>query len=103
MRSARTRIESPMVEKLSVLINTRRAGEIVRRSGRLTFRYDSSYVAASGATPLSLSMPLVVDEHPHAVVEPFLWGLLPDNEEVLRRWGREFGVSARNCFALLTH
>jgi serine/threonine-protein kinase HipA len=36
-------------------------------------------------------------------VDAFLWGLLPDNENVLARWGREFQVSSRNPFALLAH
>ena len=53
------------------------------------------------AYPLSLSMPLVVAEHEHARVEPWLWGLLPDNEAILALWGQRFHVSPRNAFALL--
>ena len=53
------------------------------------------------AYPLSLSMPLVVDEHEHARIEPWLWGLLPDNDAILARWGQRFHVSPRNPFALL--
>ena len=53
------------------------------------------------AYPLSLSMPLVVDEHEHARIEPWLWGLLPDNDAILARWGQRFHVSPRNAFALL--
>ncbi len=30
-------------------------------------------------------------------------GLLPDNNEILRRWGQRFHVSPRNPFRLLTH
>jgi serine/threonine-protein kinase HipA len=37
------------------------------------------------------------------VVGAFLWGLLPDNEQVLDRWGRTYQVSPRNPFALLRH
>ena len=33
----------------------------------------------------------------------FLWELLPDNEMTLAAWGRCFGVSPRNAFALLSH
>ena len=40
--------------------------------------------------PLSLSMPLAAAEHGPGVVEPFLWGLLPDNEHVLDRWAQKF-------------
>lgn len=89
------------VQTLSVIIEDQLAGEIVRDNGHLTYHYLPSYQRQPGATPLSLSMPLAVDEHPHRVVEPYLWGLLPDNQEVLRTWGRQFGVSAGNPFSLL--
>ena len=46
-------------------------------------------------------MPLTATSHPSRVVEPFCWGLLPDNAGVLARWGREFGVSVTNPFGLL--
>ena len=39
--------------------------------------------------------------HEHARIEPWLWGLLPDNEAILARWGQRFHVSPRNAFALL--
>ena len=34
---------------------------------------------------------------------PFIAGLLPDNDRVLDRWGRLFGVSPRNAFAIIAH
>ena len=55
------------------------------------------------AYPLSLSMPIAAKEHGRSVVEAFLWGLLPDNEQVLDRWAAKFQVSARNVFALISH
>lgn len=45
--------------------------------GRLSLSYDQQWRAARNATPLSLSMPLTRAEHPHAVVDPFVRGLLP--------------------------
>lgn len=48
-------------------------------------------------------MPLAGAHYTDAVVRPFLWGLLPDNDEVLRRWGQRFHVSPRNPFRLLAH
>jgi serine/threonine-protein kinase HipA len=36
------------------------------------------------------------------VVTPWLWGLLPDNEAVLRRWARHFHASASSPFSLLS-
>src|ERR1700681_342435 len=38
-------------------------------------------------------------EHGHTKIDPFLWGLLPDNEKVLDNWARKFHISARNAFA----
>ena len=48
-------------------------------------------------------MPLAAAEHPHAAIEPFIWGLLPDNELVLSNWAKKFQVSARNAFALISY
>jgi serine/threonine-protein kinase HipA len=48
-------------------------------------------------------MPLAAAEHRPAVVEAFLWGLLPDNELVLSRWAQKFQISARNVFALISN
>lgn len=45
--------------------------------------------------------PLAAADHPHAPIDAFIWGLLPDNEQVLDRWARQFQVSARNPFALI--
>jgi serine/threonine-protein kinase HipA len=48
-----------------------------------------------------MSLPLIQPDHGHAPIDTFLWGLLPDNELVLQRWARQFGVSPRNAFALI--
>jgi serine/threonine-protein kinase HipA len=71
--------------------------------GRLTFIYDDQWRNAAEAYPLSLSMPIAAKEHGRSVVEAFIWGLLPDNEQVLGRWAAKFQVSARNVFALISH
>jgi serine/threonine protein kinase HipA of HipAB toxin-antitoxin module len=39
----------------------------------------------------------------HERIEAFLWGLLPDNDVILERWGKRFHVSPRNPFSLLSH
>ena len=91
-----------MTEPLVVIADRQTMGEIRRdRRGRLTFVYEDRWRSRSAAFPLSLSMPLVVAEHDHARIEPWAWGLLPDNEAILARWGRGFHVSPRNVFALL--
>ena len=73
------------------------------RAGRLRFIYDDAWRRRPDAIALSLSMPLIRSEHPHAAIDAFLWGLLPDNEQTLARWGKRFQVSARNAFGLLAH
>jgi serine/threonine-protein kinase HipA len=74
----------------------------VRRSGdRLSFDYSDDWRSSPDAYPLSLSMPLIAEQHGHDAIAAYLWGLLPDDERVLNRWARQFGVSSRNPFALL--
>ena len=91
-----------MTDTLLVILDDVVAGMLTRLSGgRLRFDYDASYQERSGPTPLSLSMPVQVRSHLDQQINPWLWGLLPDNEQVLRRWGREFHVSASSAFSLL--
>ena len=88
---------------LVVIADRRIMGEIQRdRRGRLMFAYDDRWLSMNTAYPLSLSMPLMVVRHEHVRIEPWLWGLLPDNEVILARWGQRFHVSSRNAFALLS-
>ncbi len=91
-----------MTDLLVVVADRRTMGEIRRdRRGRFLFVYDDRWRSMEAAYPLSLSMPLVAAQHEHARIEPWLWGLLPDNEAILARWGQRFHVSPRNAFALL--
>lgn len=94
-----------MIEKLLALANGRPMGCVSwdRKSDRLSFAYDAQWQRDPANFPLSLSMPLASAEHGHRVVETFLWGLLPDNDGVLKRWGERFHVSPRNAFKLLSH
>lgn len=93
-----------MMDELVTLLGGRKVGRVYRhKNGKLTFVYDQAWRLEDNAYPLSLSMPLAAAEHGTSVVEAFLWGLLPDNEQVLDRWARKFHVSARNVFALIAH
>ncbi len=91
------------MKELIALLDGREVGAIRHDRNRMTFTYADAWREAPGAYPLSLSMPLAAAEHPHAAVEPFLWGLLPDNDFVLSRWAQRFQVSPRNAFALISH
>jgi serine/threonine-protein kinase HipA len=93
-----------MSAQLVAVFNGHEAGRITRDGhGRLAFVYADDWRRAHGAYPLSLSMPLAAAEHGHKPIEAFLWGLLPDNANVLDRWARQFQVSSRNAFALMSH
>ena len=92
-----------MTHRLIAVANGRLLGEITRDSrGRLSFTYDAAWRSDDTAYPLSLSMPLTAPGHGHDRIEPWLWGLLPDNENVLVRWARRFQVSARSVSSLLS-
>jgi serine/threonine-protein kinase HipA len=93
-----------VTNELVALLGGTEVGRVQRdRLGRLAFLYNDSWRQAADAYPLSLSMPLGAQRHGHAVIDAFLWGLLPDNELVLGRWAAKFHVSARSAFALLSH
>ncbi|WP_368066247.1 HipA N-terminal domain-containing protein [Hyphomonas sp.] len=89
--------------ELVVILDGIEAGRIHQNAGRLKFRYCERWLALQGAYPVSTAMPLLIQDHSHARIEPFLWGLLPDNEQTLSRWGQYFQVSPRNPFALLSN
>lgn len=90
---------------LTVLLAGREIGELSSRKGRCVLRYREPTGDDRGqpAAALSLSLPRDREEHAGEAVANFLWGLLPDNEAVLQRWGQRFGVSPRNVLALLGH
>jgi serine/threonine-protein kinase HipA len=92
-------------EELHAIAPTGLMGRVIwdRTPDRLRFIYEEEWRRAGGSYPLSLSMPLAAAEHPHRVIAPFLWGLLPDNDGILQRWGKRYHVSPRHPFQLLKH
>ncbi len=91
------------MKELIVLLNGSEAGRLKLDRGKSTFVYAENWRASGDAFPMSMSMPLTAREHSHRNVEPFIWGLLPDNDDVLKSWGKKFQVSQRNAFDLLSH
>lgn len=91
-----------MTELIAILDGVE-VGRIHQNAGRLKFRYCERWQGLQGAYPISTAMPLLIQDHSHAKIERFLWGLLPDNEQALSRWGQHFQVSPRNPFALLSN
>lgn len=92
-----------MNQPLHVLLAGNNIGLLRQDQGRANFTYAAAWRQSSQAIPLSLTIPLAAAEHGFKSVEPYLWGLLPDNEQVLERWAKAFHVSPRNAFALLSN
>ncbi|QSB15467.1 type II toxin-antitoxin system HipA family toxin [Natronosporangium hydrolyticum] len=89
---------------LGILLAGELAGTVSQLDdGRLQLDYDRDWLGRRSRTPLSLSLPLTEASHGDRPVRAFLWGLLPDNEQVLDRWARDYQVSAGNPFAILRH
>ena len=87
---------------LAILLEGKPIGTVERMaSGALRLRFEADYRDDPAATLLSVSMPPAEEVHGAARLQPWLWGLLPDNADVLARWGRYFGVSVASPFPLL--
>lgn len=93
-----------MIKELVALAGNREAGRVRRDGhGKLSFTYEEEWRNDPDAFPISVSMPLALAEHGNGKIDPYLWGLLPDNEQILDKWGRKYHVSARNAFGLVAH
>ena len=91
-----------MSNELLALLDGSEVGSVTRdKSGRLTFLYSNEWQNTRGAYPISLSMPLVIQQHKHEPIDAYLWGLLPDNENILAKWAQRYHVSPRNAFGLI--
>jgi len=97
MRAPRGDDSPPLI----ALLGGEAVGTLRQREGRTSLDYEDSWRRSAAAFPLSLSLPLAAAEHRSPAVDAFLWGLLPDNDDILRRWASRFAVSPRNAFALL--
>jgi serine/threonine-protein kinase HipA len=101
---ARRRLTRSARPRLAVLLDGSQVGRVYRSANsRLTFVYDDAWRERRDAYPLSLSMPLTAAEHGHRVTASYLWGLLPDNPDVLEAWAHEYRISRTNVIDLLEH
>jgi len=91
-------------KQLVTLIDGRRAGLLSQDAhGRMAFDYHGDYLADRSTTLLSLSLRIDQRTFSRTEITPVVTGLLPDNEDVVERWARLFGVRSGNPFALLAH
>ena len=90
--------------RLTAYLNGSRVGWFEQlTTGAITLEYDPVWRREGGRRELSWSMPKSRRRHTGEEPGNYLWNLLPDNDEVLERWGRRFGVSSRNPMALLAN
>ena len=86
------------MDELLVVMNDAVIGHL-RRADALDVEFE--YAHEWAGTPLSLSLPVGQNTYKHGVLSPYLWGLLPDNESVVRRWARNAEISANDIMGLL--
>lgn len=92
-----------MSETLEAIYDGRAVGTMTYADDKATFAYAEEWRDDPTAFPLSMSMPLARLKHSDEEVRPFISGLLPEDNETLRRWGQKFQVSPRNPFRLLAN
>jgi len=71
-------------------------------TGGGALRYDGDYRSNRDAVPLSLSLPMNVQDHSPESTASWISGLLPDNPRVLERWYANEGVSPPTPLGLLS-
>ncbi|WP_411846301.1 type II toxin-antitoxin system HipA family toxin [Roseibacillus persicicus] len=92
-----------MTDQLYILIDGEEIGDLYydRQADQISFSYRSSWAGSHSAYPISVSLPLGASTHSDRTLRHFLSGLLTDNSNVLRAWGKQFHVSPYNQFDLL--
>ncbi|MFE1077032.1 type II toxin-antitoxin system HipA family toxin [Nocardiopsis alba] len=92
-----------MPERLYVLLSGEIVGHLDRESPDQapSFSYTTEYVR-HGEVALSGRLPLQKSAHPPKRVEPYLFGLLPENEEARAAWSDQLGVGVDDAFGILS-
>lgn len=91
-----------MTDPLDVELNGTVIATAANDGDEITIRFNEAYRADPSATPLSVSMPRTAALHKAAGPAAWLWGLLPDNDDVLRRWARDYDASTRSPLSYLS-
>jgi len=65
-------------DRAEVFYKDRKAGELRKTGKGFEFAYDRAYLAAPGARPISLAMPLRAGKYASKTLAPFFDGLLPE-------------------------
>jgi serine/threonine-protein kinase HipA len=89
---------------LAVWVNGSRAGEWrIPTRGDMEFQYERAWTESDEGRPLSLSLPLSLDNAPikGKPVDCYFDNLLPDSDPIRQRLQRQFHTASRNSFDLL--
>jgi serine/threonine-protein kinase HipA len=90
-----------MAKTLDVYLHDELVGHLVQDDGgQMSFEYRESWLAKSGATPLSQSLPLRKERFPSRECRGFFGGILPE-ESKREIVARNLGISAGNDYAML--
>jgi len=92
------------MSELLIMIEGNLIGRVrADKAGRLSLDYEAGWRDSPQGHSLSVSMPLAQITYMHKPVLSYLWNLLPENPNVLQRWGQQYHVSAANPFKLLAN
>ena len=76
------------MKSAKIYMYDRYAGRLTEDENGFQFVYDSEYLAAEGAEPISLTMPLRKEPYEDKVLFPFFDGLVPAAARLLQRLHR---------------
>lgn len=86
---------------LTIALEGNPIGSLILSEGQPEIRYSADYRQDLSATTLSVSMPRTDALHHGQIPHAWLWGLLPDNEAVLRRWAKDYDASISSPVSFL--
>ena len=86
---------------LTVALEGASIGTLTLREGQPEISYSADYRQNRSATTLSVSMPRTDALHHGQIPHDWPWGLLPDNEDVLRRWATDYDASISSPVSFL--
>jgi len=88
-------------DSLYVFMNGQFVGELTKINQKLSFKYDENWINSANSRPISLSLPLTETVISGNQLDNYLKNLLPDNNDILNRIRRRFGIRSNHHFDLL--
>lgn len=88
------------MKSAKIYMYDRYAGRLTEDENGFRFVYDSEYLAAEGAEPISLTMPLREEPYEDKVLFPFFDGLVPEGW-LLNIAERSWKINQRDRMSLL--